>query len=263
MSTHAVLHHCLEYIVSNTLQPSHGFSTRLGGVSHGHLSSLNLGVHRGDLHENVVENYKIMGNALGFDVEKLVFTKQVHGNVVRVVTEKDWGQGLNSPVPTDCDGLITNVSGTVLVAFSADCTPILLWDNSTGAVGAIHAGWRGTAAGIAQVAVESMVKTFGSKPQNISAVIGPCISKCCFETHSDVPQAMVDALGDLANSAISPVGEKYMVDLKEINRIWLQKAGVTQVDICPDCTACQPDRFWSHRRVGDKRGSLAAMIVAP
>ncbi len=249
------------HVTSQVIQIPHGFTTRYGGVSSGHLSSLNMGTHRGDKPENVLKNYEIMGNALDFDIQKTVFTKQVHGDVVRVVTEADWGDGLFREVVTPCDGLVTNVSGTVLVAFSADCTPILLWDAATGAVGAVHAGWRGTALGIAKKAVETMVQVFGSKPEDIRAAIGPCISTCCFETHGEVPQAMIDALGDDALPAIEQTGEKFHVDLKQINQIWLQKAGVTQIEALPHCTACNPDTFWSHRKTGDARGSLAAMIV--
>ena len=93
------------------------------------------------------------------------------------------------------------------------------------------------------------------------AAIGPCISQCCFETDADVPTAMLNALGAEAENAIRPVSEKYYVNLKECNAIWLRRAGVTQIDICGACTACQPERFWSHRRVGNDRGSLAAVIM--
>ncbi len=251
------------HVTSQIIQIPHGFTTRYGGVSSDHLSSLNLGTHRGDNPENVVKNYEIMGISLNFDIKKTVFTKQVHGDFVRVVTEKDWGDGLFREVVTPCDGVVTNVPGTALVAFSADCTPILLWDSKTGAVGAVHAGWRGTALGIVKKAVETMVSAFGSNPADIKAAIGPCISRCCFETHGEVPQAMLDALGDDAKPAIDQVGEKFHVDLKQINGIWLQKAGVTQIDTLPNCTACHPDTFWSHRKTGDARGSLAAIIVCP
>ncbi len=251
------------HLTASNIQIAHGFTTRDGGVSQGHLASLNLGTHRGDKPENVMKNYEIMGKNLGFDVKKTVFTKQVHGDVVGVATQDHWGNGLFREVETPCDGMVTNVPGTVLVAFSADCTPVLLWDTQTNAVGAIHAGWRGTALGIVQKAVETMSEKFGTDPGNIHAAIGPCISRCCFETHGEVPQAMVEALGEEALLAIDQVGEKFHVDLKKINGIWLKKAGVTQVETLPHCTACHPDMFWSHRKVGDARGSLAAIIVCP
>ena len=108
-----------------------------------------------------------------------------------------------------------------------------------------------------------MEREFGSDPRNIRAAIGPCISRCCFETDGDVPEAMVQALGAEAEAAIEGDGTKYHVDLKAINEIWLRRAGVEIIDICPDCTACQPLRFWSHRVTRGDRGSLAAVIRLP
>ncbi len=252
----------LEYLVSPLLEGApHCFSTRFGGVSEGYLSSLNLGTHRGDDPANVLENYRILGEAVGFDPLHTVFTKQIHSDIVERVDRSHCGRGLLREVTEGCDGLVTNETSVVLTVFSADCTPILFFDPVAKAIGAAHAGWRGTAAGIAARVVEKMSAEFGSNPKNIRVAIGPCISKCCFETHNDVPDAMIEALGDDAKAYISPKGEKYLVDLKGLNALWLRKAGVEQIHIAKECTACAPDRFWSHRRVGDKRGSLAAMIT--
>lgn len=259
---HTVTEGNLVYHTCDILSGSvHCFSTRLGGVSQGHLASLNLGVHRGDVYENVWENYKILGNALGFLPEDTVFPVQRHTDIVRVVTEENRGEGLLRDTPDICDGQITDRPGVALVTFSADCVPILLFDPVRRAIGAVHASWRGTAQGIAAKAVERMAQEFGCRQKNVRAAIGPCIGKCCFETDGDVPQAMIDALGGQALPAIESRGEKYHVDLKFCNALWLQEAGVEQVDISPDCTACRPDRYWSHRKVGDKRGSLAGVIM--
>lgn len=252
----------LEYLSSDALDgAAHCFSTRFGGVSEGVLASLNLGVHRGDRPANVWENYRRLGAAVGFDPKNTVFTKQVHSDIVQRVGRQDCGRGLVYPVGTACDGLVTNEPDVALTVFSADCTPVLLYDPVAQAVGAAHAGWRGTAAGIAARTVEAMQREFGCRPQDIRAAIGPCISQCCFETDADVPQAMRSALGEEAECAIRPSGEKYYVNLKKLNALWLARAGVTQIDIADDCTACQPQRFWSHRRVGNSRGSLAAVIM--
>lgn len=253
----------LEYLTSDVLQGQivHCFSTRLGGVSQGYLSSLNLGVHRGDAPENVRENYRILGDAVGFAPEDTVFTRQLHGTIVARVGADDRGYGLFREVSEERDGLVTNQPGVALVVFSADCTPILLHDPLTGAIGAVHSGWRGTAHGIVRCAVEKMVSEFGSNPANIQAAIGPCISQCCFETDADVPQAMLEYVGEQAAGAIRPAGEKFYVDLKAINRLWLQRAGVRKIDISNDCTCCQPERFWTHRKVGNQRGSLASIIM--
>lgn len=252
----------LEYLTSSALEGAvHCFSTRFGGVSEGALASLNLGVHRGDRPANVRENYRRLGAAVGFDPKNTVFTKQVHSDIVQRVGRQDCGRGLVFPVEEARDGLVTDEPGVALTIFSADCTPVLLFDPVARAIGAAHAGWRGTAAGIAARTVEAMRREFGCRPENLRAAIGPCISQCCFETDSDVPEAMLAALGAEAQSAIRPVGEKYYVDLKRLNALWLRRAGVMEIDISCDCTACQPQRFWSHRRVGNQRGSLAAVIM--
>lgn len=239
----------------------HGFTTRLGGVSEGYLASLNIGTRRGDSPENVAKNYEILGNALGFSPARAVLTRQTHTDIVLAVDSRHHGAGLSKPDLPSCDGLVTNTPGTALVVFTADCTPILLFDPVTGAVGAVHAGWRGTAAAIAAKAVAAMTQSYGCRPEDIHAAIGPNIGECCFETDGDVPEAMVSSLGDGVLPAIRRVDKKYYVNLKEINRQILAKAGVTKVEVSPLCTACHTELFWSHRRVGASRGSQGAVIL--
>lgn len=250
----------LEYLTAEGISVPHCFTTRLGGVSEGYLESLNIGLHRGDAPENVLENYRILGRALGFSPEDLVLTRQIHSDIVLPVGRKDC-RGIDHRDYPESDGLVTNEAGVALVVFTADCTPILLHDPVTGAVGAVHAGWRGTAAGIAARAVETMARCYGCDPGNIRAAIGPNIDLCCFETHADVPEAMTAALGDDARAYIRPAGEKYHVDLKGINAHILRQAGVRHIEISADCTACQSGRFWSHRVTGGKRGSQGAIIL--
>ena len=253
----------LPLVRCEALQAPHGFTTRLGGVSRGVWDSLNLGLSRGDDPHAVLENRRRAANAVGFDLGKLVCTRQVHTDTILTVTEAHWGLGADIQ-PVACDGLVTNVPGTALMVFSADCTMILLEDPVTGAVGAVHAGWRGTALGIVKKAVETMAAAYGSRPGDLRAAIGPCIDRCCFETKSDVPEAMLDALGDEARTAIDDHGDgTYHVDLKALNSLWLRKAGVERIAVSEICTACHTDRFWSHRRVGDARGVQAAVIVCP
>lgn len=250
----------LEYLTAGNIATRHCFTTRFGGVSTGYLDSLNIGMHRGDEPENVAKNYEILAKALNFDTKNLVLTHQVHSNIIRVVTKAD-AQGIDHHAYPECDGLVTNDPGTTLVVFSADCTPILLHDPVTGAVGAVHAGWRGTAADIAGNAVRAMCENFGCKPENIRAAIGPNIGKCCFQTDSDVSEAMIDALGRSALVHIRFAGSKRYVDLKAINAQFLKNAGVQSIDISTDCTKCQCDRFWSHRVTGTRRGSQGAIII--
>lgn len=251
----------LQYLAAEGIGVPHCFTTRYGGVSTGHLASLNIGASRGDDPENVAKNYRILANALGFSEDDLVLTRQTHSDIVRAVTAEDAGKGLSHSLYPECDGLITNAPGVALAVFTADCTPILLWDSVTGAVGAVHAGWRGTAAGIAQKCVEAMVKHYDCDPKNIHAAIGPNIGACCFETDADVPDAMTTALGAEAAPYITQNGSKYHLDLKAINALFLKRAGVTRIEVSTCCTACEPERFWSHRVTRGERGSQGAIII--
>lgn len=255
--------HGVEFLAAPGITAPHGFSTRVGGVSTGIFESLNLGHRRGDDPERVRENYRRFCAATGADVGRVVMTNQVHSNVVRVVTEGDVKPDLLAPTPFEADGLATNAPGVTLVIFSADCIPILLFDPAAKAVAAAHAGWRGTAAAIAQVAVETMTAHFGSDPKNIRAAIGPGIGKCCFQTDADVPAAMEGALGGLAEPFMTRTGEKWQVDLKAINAAILARSGVLEenIDVSGDCTCCQHHRFWSHRYTKGERGSQAAAIM--
>lgn len=241
----------------------HGFTTRRGGVSEGIYASLNLGLNRGDDREKVLENYRRVCDAFPVDINKLVLTVQVHEDAVRQVTAEDWGKGLDRPQDYRADGLITNVPGTTLVAFGADCLTALLYDPVHRAIGAVHAGWRGTAAGIATAAVQRMESVYGSERGDILAAIGPGIGPDCFETHEDVPNAMTAALSTavLQHIKIKENG-KFAVDLKAINAMRLEQAGLEPAHIAVSdlCTACHPEKFWSHRIQGTNRGSMAAVI---
>lgn len=261
MSITTVKKGTLEYLVCDRISVPHGFTTRYGGVSRGHLESLNIGIRRGDQWENVLENYDILGNALGFDPKKAVLSHQTHTDIVRVVGENDAGAGLYAPELPQCDALVTATPGIALVIFTADCTPILLQDPVTGAVGAVHAGWRGTASAIAARAVETMVARFGSRPADIRAAIGPNIGFCCFQTDADVPDALRASLGAEVDGYIRTQEQKFYVDLKEINAMVLRRAGVEDIHISRECTVCQSHRFWSHRVTKGDRGSQGAVIV--
>ena len=251
----------LEYLTAEGIAVPHCFTTRFGGVSEGYLSSLNIGLHRGDDPKNVEENFRILADALGIIPEDFVLTKQIHSDIVWKVGRADRGKHMVEGASPECDALITNEPGVALVIFTADCTPIVFYDPVTGAVGAAHAGWKGTALGIAAKTVEAMVREYGCEASNIRAAIGPNISVCCFETDRDVPDAMVAALGEEAKDFIHPHGNKYYVNLKEINALWLRRAGVEHIEISDACTACQCDRFWSHRVTRGERGSQGAIIV--
>ena len=250
----------LEYLTAEGIAAPHAFTTRFGGVSTGALSSMNLAIKLDETDGNVKANFEILGGALGFGIEDLVLTRQTHSDIVRVVKRSDCSGCFHRDYP-ECDALITNAPGVALTVFTADCTPILFHDPVTGAVGAAHAGWKGTAQDIAGKTVAAMVREFGCDPGNIRAAIGPNISFCHFETDADVPDAMVAAFGDEAKQFIRTEGPKYYVNLKEINALALRRAGVRQIEISDACTMCSPDRFWSHRVTRGIRGSQGAIIV--
>lgn len=253
----------ITYLRSQALEGvAHGFSTRLGGVSPAPWDSLNLGVGRGDTMENVQENYRRFCAVLGMDDRRAVLSKQIHEDVVRHVTGSDAGKGLYCDRDySSVDGMVTDVPHLPLVVFSADCNVILLYDPVGRAIGACHAGWRGTALGIAKKTAQEMVRLFGCEARNIRAAIGPAIGQCCFETDEDVPAALREALGAEVEPYITWSGTKYHIDLKAVNALWLRKAGVERIDICDHCTACRPDLYWSHRKMGNARGAQIAMIA--
>lgn len=256
----------LIYYQSNDLDTIHGFSTKEGGCSLGKFTSLNLVSARGDSPRAVVENYRRFHQAIGYTGAKVARNNQVHGDTVRQIQKKDamdyqlFAQA-HRTFPSG-DALITQEKNIALWVYSADCPTLLYHDPVTQAIAAVHSGWRGTALGIAQKTVEAMTSAFGTKPENLQVALGPAIGSCCFSCHEDVPKAMTEALGEEARPFLLPEEEgKFAVDLWGLNRLWLKKAGVTPPEAPLPCTACTPDLFWSHRVLGEARGTQGAMIV--
>ena len=242
---------------------AHGFATRLGGVSTGPYAQLNLGITRPDERAAVRENYHRFCAAIGADVTSLVMTHQVHEDTIRQATRADVLDDLLDPLDYQADGLLTNQPGLCLTIYYADCIPVLLYDPVHRAIAAVHSGWRGTSLGIAPQAVAKMTALYGSDPGDILAAIGPGIGPCCFETHDDGPSAMVQRLGEDSLSLCVPLAHgKFSVDLKGIIHWQLTQAGLADghVDTLSLCTACHPELYWSHRKMGDQRGNHAAML---
>ena len=242
---------------------AHGFSTRLGGISPAPWDSLNLGVNRGDAPERVAENYRRFCTAIGANPAAIVKHHQIHSILVRSVTN---AHILSPEIPTtlEGDGLITDRPGVCLTVFSADCIPLLFFDPQKRVIAAAHAGWRGTAQGIAAQTVKQMINDYGCCPSDILTAIGPGISSCCFETHQDVPDSLIHFLGSDATPLIHPLPQsgKFQVDLKGANQTWLLRSGILteHIAVSTACTACDTKFFWSHRRLNTVRGSMAAMI---
>lgn len=244
----------------------HAFSTRLGGVSSGIWESLNLGGSLGDDPDHVRENFRRFCGAAGTDPARLVKNHQVHGELVRSVSSRDIITDTALPGTFEADGLITDEPDLTLAVFSGDCIPVLLYDPVRHVIGAVHAGWRGTALGTAARAAEKMIHEYGCRGEDILAAVGPGIGPCCFETHADVPEGLRARLGTEADPFIKPAPGKpgkYFADLKGINARWLERTGLLRehIAVCDVCTACRPDLFWSHRKQGLQRGSMAAVIA--
>ena len=250
----------LEILTAEGITAPHCFTTKAGGVSTGVMAGLNLAIKLDETDENVTKNFELLGDVLGFGISDLVLTRQTHSDIVRVVNRGDCSGCFHRNYP-ESDALVTNDPGVTLTVFTADCTPILFHDPVTGAVGAAHAGWRGTASAIAVKVVQAMEREFGCKAENIRVAIGPNVGYCHFETDADVPDAMIAAFGDEVKAFIRKAEAKYYVNLKEINALILRRAGVRHIEISEDCTMCRPDRYWSHRITGNERGSQGAVIV--
>ena len=256
------------YLTYNSLSEikfiNHAFSTRLGGVSEGIFSSMNMAFNRGDDPDRVSENYKRICNSAGFEFESLTASAQDHHTYVRAVTKADRGVGIYKPRDMESvDALITNESGVTLVTYYADCTPLFFVDVNKKAIGLAHAGWRGTVGRIGEKVVKEMGERYGTKPENITAAIGPAISVCCYEVDLPCAEHFL-ALTDLKPEkfVFPKEGGKFMIDLLETNRQILVAAGVKNenITISDLCTNCNSGLLWSHRATKGRRGTMSAFM---
>ena len=243
----------------------HGFSTRLGGVSRGIYSSMNLSFTRGDEEEAVKENYRRIAQAIGFRTEDIVTSDQTHTANVRKVTEADRGKGITVPRDyQDVDGMVTNVPGLVLATFYADCVPLYFADPVKRVIGLSHSGWRGTVAKIGKVTVEKMKEEYGCHPEDILAAIGPSICQDCYEVSEDVIEEFKTAFAGEYQERLyyKKKNGKYQLNLWEANRLIFLEAGIPEANISMPgiCTCCNPEFLFSHRASHGKRGNLAAFL---
>ncbi len=254
----------LEFLTFPSLEETgmvrHLFTTRLGGVSEGEFSTMNLSFTRGDRPDHVAENYRRAGAVLGCRPEDMVSTHQTHTTNIRRVTEADRGKGITCPRDYEnIDGLVTNVPGIVLAAFSADCVPLFFVDPVHRAVGLAHSGWRGTAAGMGRDMIRVMGEAYGTRPEDLRAAIGPSICGDCYEVDGDVAGQFGRFPGAVRPGRIQG---KYQLDLWEANRQILLAAGVKsgRIAVTDICTCCNSDYLFSHRASGERRGNLGAFL---
>lgn len=245
---------------------SHGFSTRMGGVSEGIYASMNLSYTRGDKEEAVTENFVRFARALEVSPEDYVFSDQTHTTNIRVVTEEDRGKGfVRARDYQDIDGLVTNVKGLVLSTFYADCVPLYFVDLKQKAIGLSHSGWKGTVGKIGRKTVETMEREYGSKPEDILVAIAPSICRECYEVSEDVAVEFKKIFPKENHGKImdDKGNGKYQLDLWECNKRILLDAGIREenISITNICTCCNSDLLFSHRASQGKRGNLGAFLM--
>jgi YfiH family protein len=239
----------------------HGFTTRRGGIGAAPFDTFNLGMKWGDAAQNVLENRRRLQAASG--VARLYFARQVHGaNLLRVRADDDPSQVAKA----EADGLLSDAPGIAVAVFVADCVPVLMADAGTGAFAAVHAGWRGTLAGVVPAMVRRMRADLGTRPEDLRVALGPAIGVCCFEVGDEVVEAVERVLPDAAKAgAIMRAGEggaRAHVDLKRLNVVLLAREGVpaAAIDAGPECTSCDRERFFSYRRDRGQTGQAAGFI---
>ena len=238
----------------------HAFSTRIGGVSKGQYSKMNLSFGNGDIEKNVRENFARIFTAIGSENQnRLVMSRQEHTDIVKTVTQNDAGKGiLRERDASAVDGMITNEANLPLVTLYADCVPLVFFDPVKKVIASSHSGWKGTVQKIGAVTVKKMADEFGSDPSDILAAILPCIGPCCYE----VDKPLYDAFGggDIFTKAARE--GYYMLDLVKANEQILLSAGIkpANLTVTDVCTNCNADTLHSHRATSGHRGNLAAII---
>ncbi len=253
----------VQYLRSDFLTCRHGFATRLGGVSREiHTSELNLAFGRGDEDSIVLENLRLFSEAIGIEAQSVISRPQIHSSEVIIADKSMCGEGYFKAAEA-CDGYVTDCRGVTLGVKTADCVPILMQDAQSNIIGAVHAGWRGTVAGIASNCVKCMCE-LGAKAERIKVAIGPAIHKCCYEVGEDFFDSVAAYVGvETAKKYIAPMGEKLHADIVGLNLQILVEAGVLpcHIDVSQSCTCCEHELFYSHRYTHGERGTMLSVIA--
>ena len=247
----------------NSDQITHGLSTRMGGVSTGCFTSMNLAYNSDDNQETVKINYQIFASALKVNLENAVLSHQTHQTNILKVTADDKGKGFARPRDYESiDGMITNEADIPLMTFHADCVPLVFFDPINNAIGLAHAGWKGTAYNLAGKMVEAMKQSFGTDPEDLLVGIGPSIRECCFIIRDDVRQVFLKELPYTDRHIRFVSKNQWQLSLQNINTENLMRAGVkkSQVVDARICTCCRSNLLFSHRAQGTNRGTMAALI---
>lgn len=244
---------------------THLFSTRLGGVSEGIFSAMNLSYTRGDKKEAVDENFKRIAGIMKREPKAFVCSDQTHTTNIRKVTKNDCGKGvIYEKDYTDVDGLITNEKGIVLATFYADCVPLFLVDTAHKAVGLSHSGWKGTTGKIGARTLEAMKEAYETDPKDVVVAIGPSICQECYEISGDVAEEFANVFKpDILSKILYQKNQgKYQLDLWKANYYIFIEAGIKpeNISITDMCTCCNPEYLFSHRASQGKRGNLGAFI---
>lgn len=253
-------------LLEQTGMVKHLFSTRLGGVSKGIHSTMNLSFTRGDEKEAVNENFRRIAKVLGCDVGDMVCSDQTHTVNLKVVSGNDGGKGILRPKDyTDIDGLLTDEPGLILATFYADCVPLYFVDTKKKAIALAHSGWRGTVARMGRCVTEKMKEVYGTDPADIVAAIGPSICQDCYEVSGDVADAFAREFkgdGQVDEILVNKGNGKYQLDLWRANEIILTEAGIPakQIQVTDICTCHNSKYLFSHRASQGMRGNLGAFL---
>lgn len=236
----------------------HGIFTRHGGVSEIPWKSLNLGASVGDSLESVAENRRRLLAHFGLEQAHVGTLWLVHG---ADVIQLDAPPNANEPMP-QADALITDQPDIPLLLRFADCVPLLFYDQIHGAIGMAHAGWRGTALGIATQTIQAMQGAYDCTPSAIQAIIGPSICDACYEVGEEVMTAMRERFAEpeLASCSCPSDNGRWLLNLPALNRIEMENAGLEQIHDAAICTACHCEDFFSHRAEGGCTGRFGALL---
>jgi len=234
----------------------HGFFGRRGGKSAGRYEGLNVSYRVGDDPKIVSQNVCDAKLAAGIHDGRIVTMKQVHGDNVIEVKDK------NLKEAGEADGMVTGENDIYLGVLTADCVPILMVAPERNLAAAVHAGWRGTLAGIAEKAVVFFEREHGVLPAELEAALGPSIGPCCYEVKDDVAGPLMKRWGRLSTPSVAVRDGKTYVDLRRLNRDILRAVGIpgNRLFQIGPCTACSPDDFFSYRRVGGETGRQLSFV---